>query len=821
MCSATGVTETVMVKASRILAGSLGLAALATLAQPVWAADAQPHAGLAPTPWAMLGEYCIDCHNATDWAGGLAFDTMTESEIPQNAEIMEKAVRKLRGQLMPPGGNRRPDAKTVSSFISWMEGNLDAANRAKPDPGRVGLHRLNRKEYANAIKDLLNVQVDVEALLPRDDASEGFDNVANALQVTPVFIDQYVSAARIVALQALGNKDALPGGTTYRGRSPGTQFFHEAGLPLGTRGGVVVDHNFPADGDYVINIANMAQALWVYNMEFQNTLIVTVDGAQIYETKIGGEDDMKAIDQKQDPAVDAINQRLKNIRFHARAGVHKVAVAFRHRSFAESEDRLQMYVPGGGQDRVLRVSSFEIRGPFDVTGVSRTPSRDQVFTCYPKNAAEEQPCAEEIVGRIARRAFRRPVTTEDLHGLMSFYAEGRKASDFDAGVRRAITAILAHPDFLYRAELPDETLQAGGVYRISDLDLASRLSFFLWSTLPDDELLEVAAAGKLHDEKILAQQATRMLADPRAITLASNFGYQWLNLAKLSEINPDGAVFPGSSGAGDMREDFRTELRLFMDDIFRGNHNVLELLTSDRTFVNERLALHYGITDVRGDQFREVKLTDSARYGLLGKGGVLMVSSYPNRTAPVLRGAYILERITGTPPAAPPPNVGNLVENEAGKKTLTVRERMAQHSTRKQCFACHGIMDPLGFALENFDAVGKYRSIDRFARTPIDANGKLPDGTELNGPDGLRKALLERKDQFVQTLTEKLMTYALGRAVEYYDMPTVREIVRRAARDDYHFNTIVMNIVTSDAFQKRRLPAENDTPLIKQAAVQR
>ena len=443
-----------MAKARRILAGILGAAALATPATGLWAAEATPHAGTAASPWAMLDQYCGECHNATDWAGWVAFDTISPDEIPQNAEILEKAVRKLRGQLMPPGGNPRPDNATTNAFIAWMEGNLDAAGKAHPDPGRVGLHRLNRKEYANAVKDLLNVQIDPEALLPRDDSQDGFDNVANALQVTPAFIDQYVSAARVVALQALGNKDALPGGTTYRSRAPSTQFFHEEGMPLGTRGGIVVEHNFPADGEYVISIANMAQALWVYNLEFQNTLIVTVDGAQIYETKIGGEEDMKAIDQKQDPAVDAINQRLKNIRFQAKAGVHKVAVAFRHRTFAESEDRLQMHVPGGGQDRVLRVTSFEIRGPFNTTGVSRTASRDHVFTCYPKSAAEEQPCATEVIGRIARRAFRRPVTAEDMTGLMNFYAEGRKASDFDAGVRRAITAILAHPDFLYRAELP-------------------------------------------------------------------------------------------------------------------------------------------------------------------------------------------------------------------------------------------------------------------------------------------------------------------------------------------------------------------------------
>ena len=790
------------------------------VAGPTSAAPAGGHAA-ATEHWAFLGEYCAKCHNAEDWAGGVAFDTMSEGEIPQNAEVMEKAVRKLRGHLMPPAGNKIPDSSSLYSFISWMEGTLDEAGKANQDPGRVGLHRLNRTEYANAVKDLLNIDVDAATLLPRDDTRDGFDNVAQALQVTPSFIDQYVSAARVVAVQALGNKDALPAGTTYRARNPSTQFFHEEGLPLGTRGGIAVDHNFPADGEYVINIANMAVALWVYNMEFENTLVVTLDGEQVYETTIGGETDMKAIDQKQDPAVDAINQRLKNIRFKAKAGVHRLAVAFRHRTFAESEDRLQMHVPGGGQDRVLRVASFEVRGPFNATGVSRTASRDHVFTCYPKSAAEEQPCAAQIISGMARRAFRRPVTDQDMQGLMKFYAAGRSSSDFDAGIRRAITAILAHPDFLYRAEQPTEPLQAGSVFQISDLDLASRLSFFLWSSLPDDELLEIASRNQLHDPTVLAQQVKRMLASPRSESLATNFGFQWLNLAKLSEINPDGAIFPDASGAGDLREDFRTEIRLFIDNIFRGDRSVMELLTSPDTYVNERLALHYGISDVRGDQFRKVKLQDSRRWGLLGKGGVLMVSSYPNRTAPVLRGSFILERITGTPPAAPPANVGNLQENEVGKKALTVRERMEMHRSKPQCNSCHAILDPLGFSLETFDATGKLREIDRYAHTPIDNLGQLPDGTELKGPDGLRKALTARPDQFVQTLTEKLMTYGLGRVIEYRDMPTVRDIVRRSAKDNYRFSTLIMNIVTSDAFQKASLPPESEAPLIKQAAVQR
>jgi hypothetical protein len=733
--------------------------------------------------------------------------------------VLEKVVRKMRSQQMPPGGEKMPDKATRAAFVSWMEGQLDEAGKAHPDPGRVGLHRLNRKEYANAVRDLLGIEMDPAALLPRDEPREGFDNIAAALQVTPSFLDQYIAAARIVAVQALGNKDALPSGTTYRAQKPSTQLFHQDGLPLGTRGGIAVDHNFPADGEYVLNIANMAQALWVYNMEFENHLVVTLDGDLIYETTIGGEADMKAIDQKQDPAVEAINKRLKNIRFNAKAGVHRFVVAFRQRTFAESEDRLQMYVPGGGQDRVLRVSSFEIRGPYNATGVSMTQSRRHVFTCYPKSAAEERPCAEEVVGRIARRAFRRPLTTGDLEGLMAFYDMGRRESDFDNGVRRAITAVLAHPDFLYRADSPPtEDLPPGSVYALSDLDLATRLSFFLWSSLPDDELLEIASSGRLRDPAVLEAQVRRMLADDRAKTLATNFGTQWLNLPKLAEINPDPAIFPYASGAGDLRDDFTTEVSMFMDSVFRGDQSVLRLLDSPYTFVNERLALHYGINSVRGDQFRKVRLDDASRHGLLGKGAVLMVSAYPNRTSPVLRGAFVLERIMGAPPPIPPPAVEALPAVNSDKKPATVRELLETHRQKPQCFSCHASIDPLGFVLEGFDATGKSRTIDRFARTEIDMLGQLPDGTIVRNPQELREALLADPVPFVQNVTERLLMYALGRVIEAHDMPFVRDIVRRSAADDYRFSTLILNIVRSDDFQKATVPLTGDGPDIKQAA---
>ena len=759
--------------------------------------------------WGFLNYYCSKCHNATDWAGGVAFDTMTQESIPDDAETWEHAVRKLRGQLMPPPGNPQPSREARRGFISYMEGTLDKAAAAHPNPGRVALHRLNRKEYANAVTDLLNMKVDVNSLLPEDNVSDGFDNIANVLQVTPSFLDQYVVAARSVAVQAIGDGSVKPMGVQYFAKNSGSQYFHVEGLPLGTRGGAVVEHMFPADGEYELNIANMAVALWVYNMEFEHTLIATLDGKKFFETKIGGEEDMKSIDQKQDPAVDAINARLKGIRFNATAGPHKVAVAFVQRTFAESDDKLYQQLPGGGQDRVLKVSSFEVKGPFKVTGMSDTPSRKRIFSCYPKSPAEETPCAEQIVETLATRAFRRPVAGAEKAALMKFYQAGHDAPDggnFDVGIRRAITAILASPSFLYRAEPVPQTATAGSIYRINDIELASRLSFFLWSTVPDDELRKVALSGKLREPEVLKGQVKRMLADPRSQSLASSFAFQWLNIGKLAEIDPDMNIFPY---AADPREDMRTELKLFIDSVFREDHDVTELLSANYTYLNERLALHYGIKDVRGDQWRRVELKDSARWGLLGKGGVLMLTSYPNRTAPVLRGAWVLERISGTPPASPPPNVEALKDAKAGEKPKTLKEQMALHRTKPSCFSCHGVMDPLGFALENFDAVGRWREKDRLAETAIDSSGELPDGSVVKGPDDLRNALLANREQFVQTLTEKLMMYALGRTVEYHDMPTVRGIVRASADDGYKFSSIVMNIVNSEPFQMRQVPQDN------------
>jgi hypothetical protein len=603
----------------------------------------------------------------------------------------------------------------------------------------------------------------------------------------------------------VGRPDARPGSTTYNS-TPGTQQTHIQGLPLGTRGGILAEHYFPSDGEYEVNIADMAGHIWGNDMEFENTVLVTLDSKEIYRTVVGGDKDMKRYDQEPAGAFDAINAGLKNIKFQAAAGPHKLGVTFLRRTFAESDDRIEIFVPGGGQDRVYRVSSFQVSGPFNPTGLSPTPSRERIFTCHPTRGDDAQLCAEKIISSLATRAFRRPLAETDLQKLLRYYRDGSVSGDFDAGIRGAITGILASPNFLYRGERVPGTLTAGERYKIDDLELASKLSFFLWNTIPDDELRDIASRGELSKPTTLKAQVQRMLADSRAASLGGNFVLQWLNMARLDEVEPDRAVFPYASGSGDPRADYLTELKLFSQSIFDEDRSVLDLMTADHTYANERVALLYGIDDVKGDTFQRVQLKDSTRWGLLGKGAILMAAAYPNRTSPVLRGAFILEQITGTPPAAPPANVPALQENETNVQNFaTVRERMGAHSKSPTCFSCHGIMDPLGFALENFDAVGTWRNVDRFsASSPLDTSGQLPDGTALNGPDDLRKALLKHPDQFVQTFTERLLTYALGRTLTYADMPAVRKIVRETKRDDWRFSAIVWAIVQSEDFQLRQ-----------------
>ena len=771
---------------------------------------------------ALIDQYCMGCHSDRVKSGGLALSQLNLNDVDQSAEIAEKVIRKLRGGLMPPAGARRPDSHAAAEFVSWLETKIDAA-ATESKPGRVALRRLNRREYAYAIRDLLGLNIDATAWLPDDNVKGNFDNNAAALQVSPNFVDQYIYAARAVALEAIGNPKAVAETTTYGDvanmvislppdGAPGTgrQQHHIEGMPFGTRGGFIVEHNFPADGEYELTIGDMALAREVPRMEFENTVIVLMDGKEFYRTNIGGEADHKAIDQKLDPAVEEINGRLRKLRFKATAGQHKLAVTFLHRSFAESDERTRTIALEGGQERIQAAHALQIRGPLSVTGVSQSTSRAKIFICAPKASREEIACANKIVESLARRAFRRPVTAEDVNPLMAFYKAGYATGGFDGGVRDALSAILASPHFLYRAESGEV---AGGVRTLSDLELASRLSFFLWSSLPDEELLKVASDKRLSNPDVLAAQVSRMLADRRAESLSDDFAFQWLHLSKLDEITPDRAQFPHASGLLDPRGMFKEELRLFVDSVLRSDQSVRDLLTANYTFLNERLAMHYGIETVKGSHFRRVTLDNPARYGLLGKGAILMLTAYPNRTSPVVRGAWILDRLLGTPPSDPPLEVPSLPENKRGQPARTLRARLEQHREKPTCFACHGVMDPLGFALENFNAVGQFRANDPDTLTPIDTAGQLPDGTAIKGPEDLRRALVDRPDhQFMQAFTENLMTYALGRGLDYRDMPTVRRIVRQSVADDYRFKSIVLGVVSSDAFRKREADSPAQAP---------
>jgi hypothetical protein len=806
-------------RAGRTLAfiASMGaLCSFACAAAAAATAPASPVAAPASTDahaqWQLIEGYCFKCHNTDDWAGGVAFDTMSADGVPQEGKVWEAAVKKLRGGLMPPPGSKTPDGKAVASLVSWLETTLDAS-QATPYSGHIPLRRLNRREYANAVRDLIGLDVDPAAWLPQDQLKDGFDTNAELLQVTPNFLDQSMAAARALALQAVGDPKAAPVDTTYGNianmiislnprpaMGTGNQQKYKDGMPFGTRGGMEVEHVFLADGEYSLTIGDMALAREVPKLEFENTVIALLDGKEFYRVNVGGEEDHKSIDQKLDDAVFKVNSRLRDIRFQATAGQHKLAVTFLRRSYAESDDRMRTNTLDGGQPRVNAVHALQIKGPIRITGVSDSASRQKIFICKPAAPAEEAACAQQIIANLAQRAFRRPVTDEDLTPLLAFYDKGRRSGTFDVGVRDALSAVLASPLFLYRAEAASE-----GVRTLTDLELASRMSFFIWSSLPDDELLALAVKNELSKPEVLKAQVHRMLRDPRAISLTTDFAFQWLNVAKMDTISPAQALFSHASGQFDPRPLFRKELELFMDSVLRSDRSVVDLLTADYTFINEQLAMLYGMEDVKGSGFHRVTLKDPKRNGLLGKGAVLMLTANPDRTAPVLRGAWILERILGTPPATPPPNVPDLNAAAAGRPT-TVRERTEIHRRNPACASCHAVMDPLGFALENFDTVGEFRTIDPQTRQPIDTAAVMPDGTHLAGPEDLHKALAARGDQLAQSITEKLLTYAVGRPVEFRDMPAVRRIVHQAKADNLRFESIVLGVVESDAFRRRAPP---------------
>lgn len=770
----------------------------------------------------MVEDFCGSCHNDIDEAGNVSFDAEDLATLAPHADVWEKAVRKLRAGMMPPPGRKRPqDPAALDAFATWLEQGLDREAAQNPDPGRIALHRLNRVEYGNAIEDLLAIRVDATSLLPKDDEADGFDNQAMSLRVSPSFLDQYISAARFVSTRALGTSAEKTQSAFYRPNRGTDQYRRVEGLPPGTRGGLVVEHLFPSDGEYKFNFSGMAGAFYVRGMEYQHTVLLLIDGVKVWEGAIGGEEDMKAIDQKQAAAVTAINARFQNISVPVKAGPHRVGVTFVQRSYAESDELLHSFRPSAGEDRLARVGGVEIVGPFNPSGQPLTPSRARILVCTPPQGAseaEELACARNILSTLARRAYRRPVTDADLANPLAFYTEARRNGDFVSSIQNGMMPILASPKFLFRAESVPAGVAPGANYHVSDLDLASRLSFFLWARQPDDELLQWAATGKLQDPAVLNQQVQRLLADGRARTLVTNFAYQWLKLRGLDDVEPDGVQFPNFDPS--LREAFRREIEMFVESVIREDRSVLELMTGDYTFVNERLALHYGIPTVRGEAFQRVTLTDPNRWGVLGKGAVLMATSYGNRTAPVIRGAFILENILGTPPASPPPNVEGFPENKVGQKGQTIRAILEEHRANRTCNACHGVIDPLGFALENFDAIGAWRDKDRFAGSDVDGTGVLVDGSKVKTPRDLVVALTRRPEQFAQTFTEKLMTYAMGRRIEASDMPAVRKIVREAARDNYRFSAIVNGIVRSTPFQMRRAAPDTESQQLTQQRTQ-
>jgi mono/diheme cytochrome c family protein len=753
---------------------------------------------------AVINQYCVTCHNETLKTAGLSLDKLDFGNIGSGADVWEKVAKKLRSGMMPPQGKPKPDDATRNKLASWLETNLDRAATAAPNPGRPLLHRLNRAEYANAIRDLLALEVDATTLLPPDDSGYGFDNNADTLGISPVLLERYLSAAGQISSLATGDPDIGPGSQTIRIRQDASQDRHIEGLPLGTVGGALAKLNIPMDGEYTINVRYFRTNLGAMRgLEYPHQIEITVDGERVHLGTFGGNDDFKwALENITMAADDA--ERRSGTRVKLKAGPREIGVAFLDMP-GESTIRLQPFIRSSNDTLDptghAHIDTFTVTGPFNATGAGDTPSRRRILICTPKTAGEEEPCARKILSTLAHRAYRGMDTAADLDRLMQFYKSGRAEKDFEAGIRVALQRLLSSPKFAFRAERDPANVADGSIYRVSDLELASRLSFFLWSSIPDDELLNVASQGKLKNTVILDQQVKRMLADAKAEALVSNFAGQWLYLRNLKNQIPNSLEFPDFDD--NLRQALQHETELFFGSIMREDRNVLDLMTADYTFVNERLAQHYGIPNISGSHFRRVAVTTEARKGLLGQGSILMVTSHTDRTSPVVRGKWILENLLGAPPPPPPPMVPPLKESaeREGGKILSMRERMEEHRNNPACSGCHSIMDPIGFAMENFDAVGAWRNHE--ARAPIDATGQLLDGTKVDGIVELRKALLKQPEKFVGTVTEKLMTYALGRGLAYYDMPAVRSIVRESVSNNYRFSSLISGIVKSTPFQMR------------------
>jgi hypothetical protein len=776
-----------------LLAATLIMGAAPAVSTQTTAADSR----------AVLTQYCFACHNDRLKTGGLSLERMDLTSIGESPDVWEKVVRRLRTGAMPPAPSRRPDQATYDRLTSWLEGELDRQAAAHPNPGRPAVHRLNRSEYANAIHDLLALDVNVASLLPPDDSAFGFDNVADVLGVSPVLLERYLNAADEISALAVGDRDVSPGSESYHVRFDLSQDQHIDGLPLGTVGGTLIHHTFPLDATYVIQVKLFRTNLnAIRGIEWEQQLEISVDGQRAHLASVGGAADLLLVGRNPTDGSDEIETRLQ-VRVPVKAGPRSIGVTFIQKSPALGTVRLQPYLRSSAdtfeQTGRPHVQTVNILGPYDITGPGDTPSRRRIFICRPSSAREELPCARTILSTIARRAYRRPLAKGEIEPLMAFFVAGRREGSFDTGIQLALQRILATPKFVFRIEQDRADAAPGEAYRIADLELASRLSFFLWSSIPDDELLTLASRGRLKNPQVLEQQVRRMLADPRSRALVANFAGQWLQVRNLRGMAPNSNEFPDFDD--NLRQAFQRETEMFFESIMREDRNVVDLLTADYTFLNERLAIHYGIPGVRGDQFRRVTLTDDVRKGLLGKGSILLVTSHADRTSPVVRGKWILENLLGTPPPPPPQVVPPLKENEEGVKPLTTRAKMEEHRANPVCASCHKVMDPVGFTLENFDAVGAWRARD--AGEPIDASGQFVDGTTVDGVVTLRHVLLKRPDVFVRTMTQKMLTYALGRGVEDYDMPAVRAIVRDSAKQDYRFSSLVLGIVNSAPFQMR------------------
>ena len=751
----------------------------------------------------LVDRYCITCHNQRLKTGGLMLDTLDLAKIPTDAETWEKVVLKLRTGAMPPAGMPHPDAEATHKFVSLIETRIDSAAQAKSYAGRPPLHRMNRAEYANAIRDLLGLDVDAASLLPPDDSAYGFDNIADALGFSPSLQERYLSAAASISALAIGDPNVKPAGTTFRIRQDLSQNQHIEGLPLGTMGGILVHYNFPLDGEYEFQAKLYRTNLNIMRgLEFAHQVEFTVGGRRIHLASIGGPADLASMFEKPTETGDAVDARLR-VRVKVKAGPGDVTAAFLEGPQVQRSDRLQPFQRSSTDNFDWsgwpHIQTLSITGPFNATGPGDTPSRRRIFVCHPDKATSESACARKILAALARRAYRQPVSDTDLTRILSFYETGRQNGGFEGGIELALERILASPKFVLRVEKDAPNAAPGSVYRVSDLDLASRLSFFLWSSIPDDELLTLAAAGKLRDPAVLRQQTLRMLGDPKAHALVSNFAGQWLQLRNVRNVLPNSDDFPDFDD--NLRQAFQRETELFFESILNEDRPVLDLLTADYTFLNERLARHYGITGIYGSQFRRVTLHDDFRRGLLGQGSILALTSHAERTSPVVRGKWILENILGMPVPPPPPDVPLLKENKDREKPLTMREQMVEHRANAVCASCHKTMDPIGLALENFDAVGAWRTRD--AGESIDVSGELADGTKVNGVVDLRNAIVSRPEMFAGTMAEKLLIYALGRGLDYRDMPAVRGIVREAAQNNYKMSSLILGVIRSTPFQMR------------------